>query len=75
MLKLQVMALTAFVRARADLEAGLRRRLADESGEITSTVALIGVLVVGALAAGAIVVTRMQNHARAIPNPGATPTP
>jgi hypothetical protein len=46
-----------------------RRRLADDSGEITSTVAIIAVLVVGALAAGAIVVARMKAHAEAIPDP------
>jgi hypothetical protein len=46
-----------------------RRRLADQTGEITSTVAIIAVLVVGALAAGAIVVARMKSHAEAIPNP------
>ncbi len=73
MLKLQITVLTAYARARADLETGIRRRVGDESGEITSTVAIIGVLVIGALAAGAIVVTRMQDHARAIPNPGDTP--
>lgn len=52
------------------LLATARRRLSDESGEITSTVAIIAVLVVGALAAGAIVVARMTAHAEAIPNPG-----
>ncbi|MFV0526583.1 MAG: hypothetical protein ACK5RL_19020 [Acidimicrobiales bacterium] len=47
----------------------LRAHLADDRGEITSTVAIIGVLVVGALAAGAVVVARMEAHAGAIPNP------
>ena len=51
--------------------AVVRRRLADDRGEITSTVAIIAVLVVGALAAGAIVVARMKAHAEAIPNPAA----
>ena len=42
----------------------------DDRGEITSTVAMIGVLVVGALAAGAIVAARMKAHALAVPGPG-----
>lgn len=70
MLKLQIITMTTL----ATLAAALRHRLEpgrhDERGEITSTVAIIGVLVVGALAAGAIVVARMQAHANAIPNPG-----
>lgn len=68
MLKAQIAVLSAYLRAR-DAAHDLRMR-ADERGEITSTVAIIGVLVVGALAAGAIVVARMRAHANAIPNPG-----
>ncbi len=69
MLRAQITLLTAYLRAR-DAAEDLVRRPADERGEITSTVAIIGVLVVGALAAGAIVVARMRAHANAIPNPG-----
>lgn len=68
MLKAQIAVLSAYLRAR-DAADDLRTR-AGERGEITSTVAIIGVLVVGALAAGAIVVARMRAHANAIPNPG-----
>lgn len=71
LLKAQVDIVAFTHRARL----ALRRILADESGEITSTVAIIGVLVVGALAAGAIVVARMQAHANAIPNPGGVAPP
>ncbi len=62
LLRIQVQLITALTR--------VHRRTSSERGEITSTVAIIGVLVVGALAAGAIVVARMQAHANAIPNPG-----
>lgn len=65
MLKAQLEASTMI----AGLLARMRGSVADERGEITSTVAIIGVLVVGALAAGAIVVTRMKAHATAIPSP------
>ncbi len=71
LLKTQVDILAMSQRAKL----ALRRILADESGEITSTVAIIGVLVVGALAAGAIVVARMQAHANAIPNPAGVAPP
>jgi len=60
-----VVALAGFIvlagQQRSDDEA--------ERGEITSTVAVIAILVVGALAAGAIVVSRMRAHATAIPTP------
>ncbi|MDH3681578.1 MAG: hypothetical protein OEV40_16700 [Acidimicrobiia bacterium] len=70
MLKLQIITMTALAALAATLRLRLGSGLRDERGEITSTVAIIGVLVVGALAAGAIVVARMQAHANAIPNPG-----
>ena len=73
MLKLQIIILTAYSSAKSAMRSELHDLLNDERGEITSTVAIIGVLVVGALAAGAIVVTRMQAHAKAIPAPGAGP--
>ncbi|MFV0259845.1 MAG: hypothetical protein ACK5PP_15515 [Acidimicrobiales bacterium] len=66
LLRTQVRTATA---ARA-LARRIRVGLSDDRGEITSTVAIIGVLVVGALAAGAVVVARMEAHAGAIPNPG-----
>ena len=70
MLQFQIGILTSYLRTSDRLRSATRAKLADESGEITSTVAIIGVLVVGALAAGAIVVARMRAHAEAIPNPG-----
>lgn len=70
LLELQVVTLTATAEVRERLSAGLRRRFDDDRGEVTSTVAIIGVLVIGALAAGAIIVARMRAHAESIPNPG-----
>lgn len=70
MLKVQIMTITALAAMAERLRSQLEPPLRGERGEITSTVAIIGVLVVGALAAGAIVVARMQAHANAIPDPG-----
>lgn len=66
MLRLQIWILTTYLLSGASA----RRRGTGDAGEITSTVAIIGVLVVGAIAAGAIVVSKMTDHANAIPNPG-----
>jgi hypothetical protein len=65
MLALQIRVLMAWQTARQRA----KQRLGDEleRGEVTATMAMIAILVAGALVAAALIVRKMQQHATAVP--------
>jgi hypothetical protein len=68
MLELQVKVLAAWHRAGQSV----RSRMAadhEDRGDVTASTALTVILVVAALAAGAVVAARIMNNAEAIPEP------
>ena len=67
MLELQVKILSAWHHAGESMRA--RAKAGDDTGDVTASTALTVLLVVAALAAGAVIAAKIANNAAAVPEP------
>ncbi len=68
MLELQLRVLTIWWAASDQLRARLHT-VDDDRGEVTATTAMIVILVIAAIAAGAIIAAKINSNANNIPTP------
>lgn len=69
MLELQVQMLTMWWHASDTIAERLRLARDDERGEVTAQTAMTVLLVIAALAAGAVIATKIGNNADKVPEP------
>jgi len=69
MLKTQVQVLESWRRARESVFATSLDDGSDDRGEVTAQTAMIALLVIAAVAAGAVIASRITGNANKIPTP------